>query len=98
MITSERGLVLKPHSDWDEISMDYEFDVTIKMDSDYAKCPDMKRIITGSVVYLNGASGTFSSSTQKTVSFSTTEVNAAVMFAKDALFVNLLDSLRLKVK
>ena len=79
--TPERGLVLKPHGNWDRISMDYKFEVTVKTDSNYAKCPDTRRSITGSIVYLNGALVTFRSSTKKMVSLSTTkvELNAAVM-------------------
>ena len=53
--TPERVLVLKPHGDWDRICMDYEFEVMVKMDSDYAKCPDTRRSIMGSLVYLNEA-------------------------------------------
>ena len=85
MTTPERGLVLKPpvlkpHGDWDGISMDYEFEVTIKTASNYAKCPDT-RSVTGSVVYPNGVLVMFRNSTQKMVSLSTTKVEliAAVM-------------------
>ena len=87
--TPERGLVLKPCGDWDGISMDYEFEVTVKMDSDYAKCPDTKRSIIVSVVYLNAAQVTFRSSTQQRVSLLATkvELNAAVMGVQDAWFM-----------
>ena len=64
--TPERGSVLKPYGDWDVISTDYKFEVTVKRDSVYAKCPDTKKSMTGIVVYLNGAV-TFRSSTQKRV-------------------------------
>ena len=99
--TPERGLVLKPHGDWDRISMYYKFEVMVKPDSDYAKCPDTRRSITGSVMYLNGVPVTFRSSNQKTVSLSTTKkmLNAAVMCVQDTLFMKkILKSLRLKVK
>ena len=99
--TPERGLVLYPHGDWDGISMDYKFEVMVKTDSIYAKCPDTRRSITGSVVYLNGVLDMFISSTQKTVHLSTTkvEMNAAVMGVQDVLFMkNILKSLGLKVK
>ena len=33
MTSPERRLVLKLHSNWDEISKDYKFKVTVKMDS-----------------------------------------------------------------
>ena len=52
--TPKRGLVLKPCGNWDGISTDYKFEVTVKTDSHYAKYPDTRRSITGSVVYLNG--------------------------------------------
>ena len=49
----ERGLVFKQHSEWDGISTDYKFEVTVKTDSDYVQCLDMRRSIMGSVVYMN---------------------------------------------
>ena len=70
MTTPERGLVLKPHGDWDGISSGYKFEVTVKLDSDYAKCLDTRRSMTGSVVYLNGVLVMFRSSTQKMLSLS----------------------------
>ena len=81
--------------------MDYKFEVTVKTDSNYAKCPDTGQSMTGSVVYLNGAIVTFRSSTQKMVILSTTkaELNAEVMGVQDAFFVkNILKSFGLKVK
>ena len=98
MITSERGLVLKPYGDWDGISTDDIFEVTVKMDSDYAKYLDTKRWMIGSVVYLNGAQVTFRSSTQKTFSLLTikAELNAEVMGLHDASFMkNIVKSLGL---
>ena len=52
--TTQRGLVLKPHGDWDGISTDYKVEVTVKMDANYAKCPNTRRSMTESVVYQNG--------------------------------------------
>ena len=75
MTTPERGLLLKPHGILDGISVDYEFKVMVKTDSDYAKCMDTKRSMTGSVVYLKGVLVTLRSSTQKMVSFLTTRVS-----------------------
>ena len=46
MTTPERGLLLKPHGNWHGISTNYEFEVMVKMDSYYAKCPVMRRSIT----------------------------------------------------
>ena len=74
MTTQERGLVLKLYGNWDGISTDYKYEVILKTDSDYAKCPDTRRSITRSVVYLDGALVMFRSSTQKMVSLSTTKV------------------------
>ena len=89
MTTPQTGLVLNLHGDWEGISMDYKFEVTVKKNFDYAKCLDRKKSISGGVVYLNGAPVMFRSSTQKMVSLSTTEaeLNAVVMGVKDALFV-----------
>ena len=61
LITPERGLVLKPYGDWDGINTYYEFEVMVQTDSNYAKCLDTRRSMTGSVVYLNGALVTFRS-------------------------------------
>ena len=81
MTTLEGGLVLKLHDDWDGINTDYKVEVTVKTDSDYAKCPDTRRRMTESVVYLNQALVAFTSSTKKTGSLLTTkaELNAAVI-------------------
>ena len=59
--------------DLNGISTDYKLEITVKMDSDYAKCLDTRRSMTGSVVHLNGAPVTFRSSTQKMVSLLITE-------------------------
>ena len=47
MTTPERGLVLQLHGDSDGINTDYEFEVTVEMDSDYAKCLDTRRSTEG---------------------------------------------------
>ena len=93
--------MFKPYCDWNRISTDSKFEVTVKTDSNDAKCSDKRRSMTRSVVYLNGVPEIFSSSTQKMVSLSNTkaELNAAVMGVQDALLVkNILKSLGLKVK
>ena len=81
MTTQKRGLVIKPHGDYDGVSTDYQFELTVKTDSDYAKFPDTRRSMTGSVVYLNGAPIAFRNSNQKMVSLLTTEaeLNMAVV-------------------
>ena len=91
-------VVLKLYGNCNGISTDYKFEVMVRMDSDYAKYLDTRISMTGRVMYPNGAPVTFRSSTQKMVSFSSTEVelNAAVMGVQDALFVkSILKSLGL---
>ena len=100
MATPEIGLVLKPYCELDGTITDYKFEVTVKTDSDDAKCQDTRRSVTGSVVYLNGVPEILRCSTQKMVSLSTTEaeLNAAVMRAKCIVLKKILKSLGLKVK
>ena len=62
-----RGLVLKSIVVWDGISTDYQFEVMVKTDSDYAKCLDTRRSMTESVISLNGMPVVSRSSTQKMV-------------------------------
>ena len=98
--TPQRRLVLKLHGDWDGINTDYEFESMVKTDSNCTKCSGTRRIMTGSVVYLNWALVTFKNSTQKMVSLLTTkaELNAAVMGVQDLLVEkNIQRSLRLKI-
>ena len=54
--------VLKPYSNWDGISTDYKFEVMVKTHSDYPKCLDIRRSMTGNVVYLSRAKVTFGGS------------------------------------
>ena len=65
MVPPARELVLKLHGNWDRISTDYEFEVKVKTDSNNAKCPNTRRSVTGSMVYLKGALVTFRSSLRK---------------------------------
>ena len=87
--TPEREVVLKPHGDWEGISKGCQFELTVKMDSDYAKCLDTKRSMTVKVVYLHRVSVMFRRSHQKIMSLSTikAELNATVMDVHYALFV-----------
>jgi hypothetical protein len=97
---SERGLVLEPIGKWDG-SCEFEFTIDGRSDSDYAKCLDTRRSVSGHRVMLNGAPVSFKSGTQKHVSLSVceSELYAAVTCAQDMLYVkNVLKSLGLKVK
>mmetsp|Transcript_20158 Transcript_20158/g.42535 ORF Transcript_20158/g.42535 Transcript_20158/m.42535 type:complete len:178 (+) Transcript_20158:1903-2436(+) len=99
--TPERGLFLAPKGEWDGKNLDFEFEISGKSDSDYAKCKDSSKSITGCVTYLNGAPIMYRSSTQKTVSLLVTEaeMNAAVTLIQDMLFVyEIIKSLGLRVK
>ena len=95
-----RGLTLKPDADWDG-NPEFEFTIGGRSDSDYAKCPDTRRSVSGGRVLLNGAPVMFKSATQKHVSLSVTEseLYAGVTCAQDMLYVkNVMESIGLKVK
>jgi hypothetical protein len=98
--TPERGLTLAPDKQWDG-SKDFEFEITGESDSDYAKCLDTRKSISGIAVFLNKAPVVFRSATQKTVCLSVTEAEqaAGVACAQDMLYVmRLVQGLGLKVK
>ena len=98
--TPNRGLVLAPDTIWDG-SMDFEFTIHGRSDSDYAANTDDRRSVSGGRVFLNEAPVCFRSLTQKTVTLSVTEAESAagVMVAQDMLHImRLLASLGLKVK
>ena len=72
-----------------------------KSNSDYAKQPDDRRSISGSVVYLEAAPVMFKSATQKHVAMSVTEAElyAGLSTAQDMVYVkNILDSMELQVQ
>ena len=69
-----RGLILRPDTKWDG-SRDFQFTISGMSDSDYAKCPNTRRSVTGSRVVLNGMPVMFKSATQKHVALSVTEQN-----------------------
>ena len=95
-----RGLVLAPTDRWNG-SDDFEFVVSGRSDSDYAKCLDTRRSVSGHRVLLNGSPVSFKSGTQKHVSLSVCEAElyAAVTCTQDMLYVrNLLLSLGLQVQ
>ena len=95
-----KGLILKPNATWDG-SLDFEFEVTGRSDSNYATDPETRRSVSGTRVSLNGAPVSWRSSTQRHVTLSVTEaeLSAGVTCAQDMLYVmNLLKSIGLKVK
>ena len=95
-----RGLLLAPRRRWNG-EKDFEFIISGKSDSDYAKEPEDRRSISGSVIYLEQAPVMFKSATQKHVALSVTEAElyAGVSTAQDMLYVkNVLESMELKVK
>ena len=98
--TPKRGLLLKPERTWDG-SPDFEFVITGRSDSDYAKDTDTRKSVSGSAVFLEGSPVVMRSSTQRSVTLSVTEAElaAAVQTAQDMMFVmRILESLGLKVK
>jgi hypothetical protein len=97
--TAEQGLVLKPNRKWDG-SQNHEFIISGCLDLDYAKELKDRHSVSGHMVYLEGASTIFKSSTERTVSLSTTEAEtyAGVTCVQDMLYMkNVLESLGLKV-
>jgi hypothetical protein len=70
----EQGLVLEPNRKWDG-SQNYNFVISGRLNSDYAKEPKDRCSVSGYVGYLEGAPAMFKSSTERTVSLSTTEAH-----------------------
>lgn len=52
--TPNQGLMLKPEGKWDG-SKDYLFTIGGREDSDYSKCEDTRKSVSGYHVLLNGA-------------------------------------------
>ena len=84
----KRGLVLAPRRKWNGEKV-FEFIISGKADSDYAKQPEDRRSISDSVVYLEAAPVMFKSVTQQHVALSVTEAElyAGVSTAQDMLYV-----------
>ena len=98
--TPKRGWTLKPNRKWDG-NPNFEFIISGLADSDYAKCTDTRKSVTGTAVFLEGSCVGARSSTQKSVTLSVTEAEytAAVQCAQDMLFcMRVVESLGLKVK
>ena len=98
--TPERGLVLKPDAVWDG-TKDFVFTITGRSDSDFAKCPETRKSVTGYTAFLNGAPFKMRSVMQNVVALSVTEAEevAATECVQDMLFaMHLLESMGLQVK
>lgn len=98
--TKNRGLMLKPNKRWDG-SRDFEFEITGKSDSDFAKCPETRRSVSGWTALLNGAPYVRKSKMQRFVTLSVTEAEcvAATSCVQDMMYgKQFLESLGLKVK
>jgi len=98
--TPNRGLLLKPNKKWDG-DPEFEFEVTGRADSDYAKDPERRRSVSGYSTFLNGAPVTTKSRMQGCVTLSVTEAKlvSGTQCAQDMLFVmKVLKSIGLRVK
>jgi hypothetical protein len=98
--TPNRGLVLQPNESWDG-SADFEFTVSGRADSDYAKDPERRRSVSGYSTFLCGAPVTMKSRMQSCVTLSVTEAElvSGTQCAQDMLFImRVLESIGLKVK
>ncbi len=98
--TVEEGLVLKSNRNWDG-SQSHKFVISGCLDSEYAKETKDRCSVSGHMVYLEGGTMMFKSSTEKTVSLSITkaETYAGVTCVQDMLCMkNVLESLGLKGK
>ena len=97
--TSNCGITLRPQGKWDDTKA-YEFVISGRSDSDYAKDPDTRHLVTVTRVSVNGAPTQWRSATQKHVTLSVTEAEqaAAVTCAQDMIYQkHLMESIGLKV-
>ncbi|MEM9078894.1 MAG: Ty1/Copia family ribonuclease HI [Bacteroidota bacterium] len=98
--TKEKGLLLKPNAKWDG-SKDFEFEITGKSDSDYAKDLETRRSVSGWSVFLNDAPYVRKSKMQKFVTLSVTEAEcvAGTSCVQDMMYgKRFLELIGLKVK
>jgi len=101
LATSKRGLKLQPNRQWDGKDRNFEFEITGRSDSDFAKNPENRKSVGGHVVYLEGAPVAYKSATHRIVELSVTEAeqSEAVSCAQTMMHVKrLLESMGLKVK
>ena len=98
--TPERGWSLNPTRTWDRKSK-FEFRISGRSDSDYAKCPASRRSVSGHNIKLKGAVIICKSGIQKTTTLSVTEseIVSGVTCAEDMMYAkNIVESIGLKVE
>jgi hypothetical protein len=98
--TPERGWKLEPDRKFDG-SPEFELEITIYSDSDYAKDSDTRKSVSENATLLNGAPVIAESGTQKIVTLSVNEAElfAVTTNAQDMIFVKrVVESIGLKVK
>jgi hypothetical protein len=98
--TPKRGLMLQPTMKWDG-DPNFEFIITGRSDSDFAKDPERRRSVSGYSTFLCGAPVTMKSRMQRCVTLDVTsaELVSATQCAQDMLFVmRVVESMGLKVK
>jgi hypothetical protein len=97
--TPNRGLFLKPTKKWDKDS-NFEFEITGRLDSNFAKDPERHRSVNGYSTFLCGASVTTRSRMQGSVTLDVTsaEFVSGTQCAQETLFnMRVLESMGLKV-
>ena len=93
-------MVLKPDGIWDGNPDTYEFVISGRSDSDYAR-EELRKSVSGHCVMLNGAPVMFKSRTQRIVALLVCEAKlyAGIACAQDMLYVkHVIELLGLKVK
>eukprot|EP00957_Ditylum_brightwellii_P123080 9384271-Ditylum_brightwellii.AAC.1 len=99
--TPKRGWRLKPTRAWDGKDKSFEFYIKGMADSDYAKCPVMRRSVSGYATFLEDAPINVKSIMQKIVALSVTEAETitGVQCAQDMFYCKcILESMGLKVE
>ena len=86
---SEQGMMLQPDEKWDG-SKDFEFEITVFLDSDFFKDPVTRKSVCGWAVFLKGAPILMRSKKQdcRTLSIKEVEVVEATSCAQDIFFFN----------
>ena len=98
--TRERGLTIAPNGEWNG-EQDYEFEITGRSDSDYAKDMEARKSVNGWIVYLCGAVVAVKSKMMDVVALSVTEaeLSAAVSCVQDMMFVkSIFEALNLRIR
>ena len=98
--TKERGLLIEPNQHWNG-RRDDTFTIVGYSDSDYAKCTQTRRSVSGNTTTFNGVPVITRSTMQETVKLSVTEaeLESATSNVQDMLFVKeTVESLELTVQ